>query len=48
MSKIGQIRIKSPSKQDPCGICSREQWQMRYYVNHVETGYMEDVQGLKG
>ena len=25
-----------------------KQWQMQYHVNHVETGYMEDVQRLNG
>ena len=26
---------------------AEKQWQMQYYVDNVETGYMEDVQRLK-
>ena len=48
VSKIGQINIKPSSWKDPCGICGKKQWQMQYYANHEETGYIKDVKRLKG
>ena len=48
VSNIGQVTVRPSMKKDPCGICDNKQWQMQYYVNHVQTGYMEDVQRLKG
>ena len=43
-SKIGQITKKSPDIMIHVTFVVEQQWQLQYYVNHVETGYIEDVQ----
>ena len=47
LCNIVWIRVKVSIKQDHMEFVIEKHWKMQYYLNLMETEYMEDAQRLK-
>ena len=46
--RLGRSVLNQLARNTCVAFVVEKQWQMEYYVNLVETGYMDDMQRLKG
>ena len=43
VSKIDQIKKNHPARKNHVEFLAEKEWQLEYYVNLVEIGYMGDI-----